>query len=316
MKTETHTVTSSDGLRLAIYVSGPDDAPPVVLVHGYPDSAAIWEPLRAQLDARYRVIAYDVRGAGASQAPAIRAGYRLEQLVADLATVAQATVGSRPFHLVGHDWGSIQCWEAATTTPLEGRIASYTSISGPCLDHAAARTRGLPAAGTDSASSPAAHMRTPLGSTLRQLLKSWYIYFFHLPLLPELYWRVVGVPAWSWWLRVSERVRAVRDPAQLRNALNGLALYRVNFAPRMLHPRPRAAHAPVQFIVPLRDPYVGPALSVGLETWLGSYRREEIDAGHWVILREPMRVAASIARFVTLHEIGATAHAVRDERLC
>jgi hypothetical protein len=74
----------------------------------------------------------------------------------------------------------------------------------------------------------------------------------------------------------------------------------------MIHPRPRAAHAPAQFIVPLRDPYVGPALSVGLETWLGPYRREEIDAGHWVILREPMRVAASVARFIARHEPAET----------
>ncbi|GAB2888292.1 alpha/beta fold hydrolase [Paraburkholderia jirisanensis] len=302
MESETHTVISADGLRLAVYVSGPRDATPVVLVHGYPDSALIWEAVRAQLDARFRVIAYDVRGAGASDAPAGRTGYRLEALVADLAAVADALIGTRPFHLVGHDWGSIQCWEAVTTTPLEGRIASYTSISGPCLDHAAARTRGLPRSANDADTRHAASRRTSFGSTIAQLLKSWYIYFFHLPLLPELYWRLLGVPAWPWWLRVSERLQAVRDPAQLRNALNGLELYRANFVSRMLHPHPRSAHAPVQFIVPLRDPYVGPALSVGLETWLGPYRREEIDAGHWVVLREPMRVAASIARFIARHE--------------
>jgi pimeloyl-ACP methyl ester carboxylesterase len=303
MQTETHSVMTPDGLRLAVYVSGPRHAPPIVLVHGYPDSASIWGPVRAQLDARYRVIAYDVRGAGASQAPATRAGYRLERLVADLAVVVNQTLGAQPFHLVGHDWGSIQCWEAVTTAALEGRIASYTSISGPCLDHAAARTRGLPAAG-DGASA-AAPSRAPLGSTLVQLLKSWYIYFFHVPLLPELYWRVVGVRAWPWWLRITERVQPARDPAQLRNALNGLELYRANFAQRMLHPQPRRAHAPVQFIVPLRDPYVGPALSVGLENWLGAYLREEIDAGHWVILREPMRIAASIARFIARHDSDA-----------
>jgi pimeloyl-ACP methyl ester carboxylesterase len=59
-------VVEAGDVRLAVYVSGPREAPPLVLVHGYPDSAAVWEPVRAQLDGRYRVITYDVRGAGAS----------------------------------------------------------------------------------------------------------------------------------------------------------------------------------------------------------------------------------------------------------
>jgi pimeloyl-ACP methyl ester carboxylesterase len=129
-------------VRLAVYISGPRDAPPMVLVHGYPDSAAVWEPLRAQLDGRYRVITYDVRGAGASDAPPRRDGYRLERLAADLAAVADATCAGWAFHLVGHDWGSIQSWEAVTSAAFEGRIASFTSISGPSLDHAALGLRG------------------------------------------------------------------------------------------------------------------------------------------------------------------------------
>ncbi|MGF6725489.1 pimeloyl-ACP methyl ester carboxylesterase [Paraburkholderia sp. GAS41] len=278
-------------VRLAVYVSGPREAPPLVLVHGYPDSAAVWEPLRAQLERHYRVIAYDVRGAGASQAPARRAGYRLERLAADLAAVADATCAGRPFHLVGHDWGSIQSWEAVTSAAFEGRIASFTSISGPCLDHAALGLRG------SRGTSPGQHAARPFASGLRQMLKSWYIFVFHLPLLPELAWRCGMARGWSLWLRVSEHVRGERDPAQLRNGINGLNLYRANFIDRLFHPRARRAHAPVQFIVPLRDRYVGPALSLGLEKWLGDYTRETIDAGHWVVLRDPVDIAAKIDRF-------------------
>lgn len=286
-------------VRLAVYVSGPRDAPPIVLVHGYPDSAAVWEPVRVQLDTRYRVITYDVRGAGASDAPATRSAYRLEHLAADLAAVADATCGTRPFHLVGHDWGSIQCWEAVTDPAFMGRIASYTSISGPCLDHASLDLRG------DRHADPRAqaaqrlqYRQRAFGSSVRQTLKSWYIFFFHLPWLPELVWRLGGARLWPLWLRITERVRPARDPSQMRNALNGLNLYRANFIDKLLHPRARHAHAPVQFIVPLRDRYVGPALSVGLERWLGPYERHEIDAGHWVVLREPARIAASIEHFV------------------
>jgi pimeloyl-ACP methyl ester carboxylesterase len=293
---DTLSVEAGD-VRLAVYVSGPRDAPPIVLVHGYPDSAAVWEPVRAQLDARYRVISYDVRGAGASEAPATRGAYRLERLAADLAAVADATCGARPFHLVGHDWGSIQSWEAVTDPAFKGRIASYTSISGPCLDHASLGLRG----GDGAHAEPPQTVKRPFVSGLRQTLKSWYIFFFHLPWLPELVWRAGGARMWPLWLRLTERVRPARDPAQMRNAINGLNLYRANFIDKLLHPRARHAHAPVQFIVPLRDRYVGPALSLGLEGWLGPYERTEIDAGHWVVLREPERIAACVERFVAQH---------------
>jgi pimeloyl-ACP methyl ester carboxylesterase len=122
-----------------------------------------------------------------------------------------------------------------------------------------------------------------------------------LPWLPELVWRAGGTRLWPLWLRMTERVRPAPDPAQMRNAINGLNLYRANFIDKLLHPRARHAHAPVQFLVPLRDRYVGPALSLGLEGWLGAYERIEIDAGHWVVLREPERIAASIERFVERH---------------
>lgn len=284
--------------RLAVYVSGPREAPPVVLVHGYPDSAAVWEPLRALLDTHFRVITYDVRGAGASDAPAPRNAYRLERLAADLAAVATATCGARPFHLVGHDWGSIQSWEAVTDPAFKGRIASYTSISGPCLDHA---SQGLRGGNAGLSGDTVTRAKRSFGSGVRQALKSWYIFFFHLPWLPELVWHAGGARLWPLWLRLTENVRAPHDPAQKRNALNGLNLYRANFIDRLLRPRSRCAHAPVQFIVPLRDRYVRPELSLGLEGWLGAYQRIEIDAGHWVVLREPARIAAVIERFIQQH---------------
>lgn len=298
---DTLSVEAGD-VRLAVYVSGPRDAPPIVLVHGYPDSAAVWEPVRAQLDARYRVIAYDVRGAGASEAPATRRAYRLARLAADLAAVADATCGARPFHLVGHDWGSIQSWEAVTDPAFKGRIASYTSISGPCLDHASFGLRGESGSeGEGDTQTALPRTKPPFGSSVRQTLRSWYIFFFHLPWLPELVWRAGGARLWPLWLRVTEGVRPAPDPAQMRNAINGLNLYRANFIDKLLRPRTRHAHTPVQFIVPLRDRYVGPPLSLGLECWLGAYERTEIDAGHWVVLRDPERIAANIERFVERH---------------
>lgn len=271
---DTFEVEAGD-VRLAVYASGPRDAPPLVLVHGYPDSARVWDALRRELDTRYRVIAYDVRGMGASSAPSGRAGYRLEALARDLMTVADATCGTRPFHLVAHDWGSIQCWEAVTDPANAARIASYTSISGPCLDHV---------------------FRAP--TNVRQTLKSWYIAFFHLPLVPQLVWRLGGAALWPWWLRKTEGVRAERDPHQLRNCLNGLQLYRANFIACARRPRERRTQVPVQFIVPRFDRYVTPAMSEHVAQWLGRYRREIIDAPHWTVVRDAPLIAARVHRFI------------------
>ncbi|WP_322048612.1 alpha/beta fold hydrolase [Paraburkholderia sp. J67] len=265
----------SDGVRLAVYVGGSSEAPPLILVHGYPDSARVWDGMRRELETRFRVIAYDVRGMGASAAPRGQAGYKLAQLARDLIAVANATCGARPFHLVAHDWGSIQCWEAVTDPANAERIASYTSISGPCLDHV---------------------FRARLG--LAQSLRSWYIAFFHLPLVPQLVWRLGGAALWPWWLRKTEGVRASRDPDQLRNCLNGVQLYRANFIACARRPRERRTQVPVQFIVPRFDRYVTPALSASAAQWLGRYRREIIDAPHWTVLRDAPLIAARVQRFI------------------
>lgn len=281
---------NSDGLRLAVYVSGSPDAPPLILVHGYPDSARVWEALRRELDTRFRVIAYDVRGMGASAAPQRRADYRLAQLSRDLSAVADATCGARPFHLVAHDWGSIQCWEAVTDPANAARIASYTSISGPCLDHV---------------------FRARI--SLAQSLKSWYIAFFHLPLVPQLVWRLGGAALWPWWLSKTEGVHAKRDPDQLRNGINGLQLYRANFVARAWRPRERRTEVPVQFIVPRFDRYVTPALSEGVAQWLGRYRREVIDASHWTVLRDAPLIAARIEQFIAWTKRGTQPTTVQPQ---
>lgn len=154
--------------------------PTIVLVHGYPDNSEVWHAVAAQLAGRFDVVAYDVRGAGRSTAPRASAAYRLPKLADDFIAVIDAVSPQRAVHLVGHDWGSIQGWEFVTDPRLQGRIASFTSCSGPCLDHAAIALRELRGQRSLAA----------LGQALRQLMASWYIGVFHLPWLPELAWRL------------------------------------------------------------------------------------------------------------------------------
>ncbi|MGH3539643.1 MAG: alpha/beta fold hydrolase, partial [Pseudonocardiaceae bacterium] len=161
-------VATTDGVRLQVHESGQHGAPTVVCIHGYPDDHTLWDGVATELAARYRVVSYDVRGAGESGKPRGRRAYRLDQLAQDLAAVLDAVSPDRPVHLLAHDWGAVQAWHAVTGEWLDGRVRSYTSISGPCLDHAGNWFR--------------ARLRRPTPRALRELItqmvSSWYITFF------------------------------------------------------------------------------------------------------------------------------------------
>ncbi|CAL9506541.1 putative oxidoreductase EphD [Streptomyces sp. enrichment culture] len=288
------------GVELCVAELGDPGRPTVVLVHGYPDSKEVWSEVAARLAGDFHVVAYDVRGHGRSTAPRpLRGGFTLEKLTDDFLAVADAVSPDRPVHLVGHDWGSVQAWEFTTVRRTEGRIASFTSMSGPSLDHFAHwidRRVKRP---------------TPrkVGQLLGQGARSWYVYLLHTPVLPELAWRG---PLGKRWPKVLERVERVPrgdyPTASLpSDAAHGAWLYRDNVRPRMRGPRPDAyAHAPVQVITPLEDRFLSERLDEELERWVPRLTRRTIQAGHWIPRTRPDRVAAWIGEFVTSVESGGT----------
>jgi pimeloyl-ACP methyl ester carboxylesterase len=256
----------------------------VVLVHGFPDTSGVWLPVARLLATDFHVVTYDVRGAGRSDAGTGKSAYALALLVEDMAAVINAGSPDAPVHLVGHDWGSIQSWEAVTSPELAGRFASYTSISGPPLDHAALWAR-----------SHRSLRLADLGPALRQALHSWYIALFHLPLLPQLMAR--GSRTRDLWARALHHGEHVATdeawPAATfgRDFAQGVDLYRANIGPRLRHPVARHTDTPVQIIVPVKDNYVTPALLNGLESWSPVVWRRRVEAGHWVIRTHPAEVA-------------------------
>ncbi|MER7756111.1 SDR family oxidoreductase [Kitasatospora sp. NPDC097643] len=313
----------SGGLPLAVFEQGvqgvqgaPDapgapEAPTVILVHGYPDTHAVWDDIAADLARDHHVVRYDVRGAGESGVPADRSGYRLEQLAADLFAVADAVSPDRPVHVVAHDWGSLQSWEAVTAPGAERRIASYTTMSGPCLDHMGYWLRH--------------RMRRPtprhLGQLLHQGLHSWYITAFHLPFLAPGVWRLGLARAWPRVLRDLEHVTPRPDhpqPSLRRDAVRGIELYRANFRSTLGSPRERPTEVPVQLITLTRDRYVGGYLSEGLERWVPNLTRRTLHAGHWsALLEKGATVAGMVREFTARIEDGSTgpADAAGDGRL-
>jgi len=275
--------------ELAVRSWGKPGKPVVLCVHGYPDNSSKWEGVAHMLAEDFHVVAYDVRGAGQSFKPRDTQAYALPRLTEDFRAVMDAVSPHAPVHLVGHDWGSVQCWEFVTDPSLKGRIASYTSCSGPCLDHVGHWMR-------DRLRQPSAR---GLGQMGLQLVKSWYVYLFHLPWVPELLWRAVFGRQWHLFMRWMERTPVEPRPGQTDDGLFGVNLYRANFLPRLLKPGLRVAHAPVQVLVPTGDHFVSPSLSEDLGRWAPVLRRREIDAGHWITLKQPELFARAVREFIS-----------------
>ncbi|WP_037862648.1 SDR family oxidoreductase [Streptomyces sp. NRRL S-237] len=291
---------STGGIELCVVELGEAGRPTVVLVHGYPDSKEVWSEVAERLATRFHVVLYDVRGHGRSTVPQpLRGGFTLEKLTDDFLAVADAVSPDRPVHLVGHDWGSVQGWEFATVARTEGRIASFTSMSGPSLDHFGHWIKK--------------RMTRPTPRAAAQLLgqgaKSWYVYMLHTPVLPELAWRGPLGKRWPAMLQRIEKVPAGSYPtASLpSDAAHGAWLYRDNVRPRLRRPRPDAyAHVPVQLITPTGDAFLSERLYDGLERWAPDLLRRTLPAKHWVPRTRPDQLAAWITEFVDDREEPAT----------
>ncbi|MCU1684900.1 MAG: short-chain dehydrogenase/reductase [Amycolatopsis sp.] len=291
-------VTASDGVRLSVRISGPDDAPTVVLVHGYPDDGSMWDGVVAELTGRFRAVVYDVRGAGESGKPKGRRSYKLDQLAQDLAAVVEAVQPEGKVHLLAHDWGSIQTWHSVTGDELRGRLASFTSVSGPSLDHAGAWFR--------------AQMRPSprrLKHAVTQFLHSGYIVFFQIPLLPQLLWRVGAIG------RLMKALDPSAEKPNVSDGVHGLKLYRANMLPRLSRPMPRSAEIPVQVLAPTGDAFVSTPLQTEIARWVPDLRVRRITGGHWVTRAKPELIAGAAAELIDYVEGGEESRGLKRSRV-
>jgi len=141
--------------------SGPAEGPVVVLLHGYPENRTSWDAITPLLvGAGFRVLAPDQRGYSPRARPKGRRAYATQHLAGDVVALLDAA-GVEKAHVVGHDWGGGVAWALAEQHPH--RLHTVTSLTTP---------------------HPRAMQKAMLTGT--QALKSWYMFLFQLPLLPEL----------------------------------------------------------------------------------------------------------------------------------
>jgi len=261
---------------------GPKDGPAVVLLHGFPEFWYAWhrqiEPLAA---AGFRVIVPDQRGYNLSSKPVGVAAYALTELVSDVIAIADQ-LGREKIFLAGHDWGAAVAWSTALLHPQ--RIAKLAILNVP---HPSV-------------------MRKFLSTSPRQLLRSWYMFFFQLPWLPEALFSAFN-------FRIGERalLRSSRpgtfsenDLAQYRaawsqaGALTGMInWYRALFRTPVKFPD-KTVRVPTRILWGERDAFLLAEMArESLRYCTNAELFTFANASHWLQHEEPARVSELLIDF-------------------
>jgi pimeloyl-ACP methyl ester carboxylesterase len=269
-------------VQICAVADGPKDGPVVVLLHGFPEFWYGWhrqmEPLAA---AGFRVIVPDQRGYNLSSKPVGVASYALTELVSDLIAIADQLSQPRVF-LAGHDWGAAVAWSVALLFPQ--RVAKLAVLNVP---HPSVMRRFL--------------MTQP-----RQMVRSWYMFFFQLPWLPEALFSSVNFHIGARSLVRSSRpgTFSVKDLDQYRGAWSqpGALTAMLNWYRALFRSRAkisdRTVRVPTRILWGERDAFLLPEMA---RESLGYCTDAELftfaDASHWLQHEEPARVSELLIEF-------------------
>ncbi|TYL45399.1 alpha/beta fold hydrolase [Nocardioides sp. BGMRC 2183] len=267
---------TNDGFVFDVLDDGPIDGEPIVLLHGFPERATSWRLVAPLLhEEGYRTLALDQRGYSPGARPRRRRDYQLPTLAGDVVALIDQAIGAEgSAHVVGHDWGAAAAWTVAGLHP--DRVRTLTAVSVP---------------------HPRAFLRAGRHST--QLLRSWYMLAFQLPVLPEL---VIGRSGSDRGLRsfgmtdadITRFRTEILEDGALPTALNW---YRA---------------------LPLSDPRGGPGQITVPTTMLWSDRDTAIDrwgaehSGRWVDADFRFVELAGVSHWIPTQAAQACAQAVLD----
>ena len=269
------------GMRLHYVEAG--SGPLVILLHGFPE---FWYSWRHQIgplaEAGYHVVAPDMRGYGLSDRPQSWRSYDAGLIADDIAGLIKS-FGEEQAYVVGHDWGAAIAYTVAMSHPEVVRRLAILNVP-----HTARMLEGF--------------------RTFKQLRKSWYMFFFQIPRLPE---HLIAREDFSFAKRslrsdskdaftdedLERYVEAWSQPGALTGMIN---YYRAALrrSPRKALARMRPITASTLVIWGMRDRHLGSELAVPAPEWVPHVRFEPIpDATHWVQHDAPQRVTELLLEF-------------------
>ncbi len=272
----------ANGVRLHYVEAG--EGPPVVLLHGFPEFWYSWRhQIPALAGAGYRVVAPDMRGYNLSDKPGDWRAYDTELLAADIAGLIRG-LGIERADVVGHDWGAVVAYEVAMRHPDVVRRLAILNVP-----HPARMLEGF--------------------RTVRQLRKSWYIFFFQIPWLPERLLARDRYAAARRLLRADSEKAFTDDDLELyveawsqAGGMTGMVNYyraALRRSPNAVLSRMKPIAAPTLVIWGMLDRHLGSELAAPASEWVPDVRLERIsDATHWVQHDAPERVNELLIGFL------------------
>ena len=283
----TRDVTLSHGITLSCREAGPEGAPLVVLLHGFPEGAFVWDDVMLRLAPRLRCVAPNLRGYERSSAPAEVGAYRAKHLVTDIAALIQAA-GAPAALLVAHDWGGAVAWNLAAQQPA--LLHRLLILNSPHPATFLRELRDNPA--QQAASAYMNFMCRPDAAAL--LAQNDYA---------RLWGFFTGMGGQAWLDEATrERYRAV-----WRHGLDGaLNYYRASPLRPPLGPQDAlhgiefpdeavTVRVPTTVLWGEADTALPPSLLDGLERWVPDLDLRRLPgATHWLLHEDPARVAATI----------------------
>jgi epoxide hydrolase 4 len=279
-----------NGLVMRVARAGAGDRL-VVMLHGFPESWYSWRHQLRAFAPRFDCVAPEMRGYGETDAPRGVKNYRIEKLVGDIAGLIE-TLGYQHAAVVGHDWGGAIAWATALIRP--DRVAQLCVMNCPHPRKFVEQIRSNP----------------------RQMLRSWYMLFFQIPLLADTLIWARGSALVARGIRASAYNKAAftaEDLTQFRatfrrpySATAALNYYRALRRPDFLLTPPanhwlrRKIAAPTLLIWGEHDVALGKELTHGMEDlFTGPFTIKYLaDSGHWVQQERPEAVNRYLAEFL------------------
>ncbi len=264
----------SSGVRIHVEVTG--EGRPVVLLHGFPDSGALWRnQVPALVDAGFRCIVPDLRGFGSSDVPGTVAEYDILLLAGDVVAVLDH-LGVERAHLVGHDWGAALAWTLAAFLPDR-------------VDHLATLSVGHPASFR--------------GAGLEQMALSWYMFFFQFEGVAEQWLSADGWANFREWSGHPDADAVIARWEATGTLTAALNCYRAAVPPSAwveAAPDFPAVRAPTMGVWSSGDFALTERQMTGSTEFVtGPWRYERIEGpGHWMQLEAPDQVNALLLDFL------------------